>query len=205
MHAGATDGLRILIGVDLVLGPLLTFIVFNTEKKSLPIDLTIIGMIQAACLCVGLWLVYNERPIAQLLADDGIHLMTQSEFELYKETLPSKISKIRPNAYILELPDDWSQIPSIKYGSALADNKPFSFRTDLYRSFSKIKLLDFKTRVANIIQHLPEHKLEELELLEKTESCDWVPVISKHVKGAACVNLIEGIIKLSEHNKIFPI
>lgn len=61
IHAGATDGLRILVGVDLILGPLLTLIVFNKDKKSLRTDLTIIGLIQFFCLAGGLWLVNNEN------------------------------------------------------------------------------------------------------------------------------------------------
>lgn len=204
IHAGATEGLRILVGVDIVLGPLLTLIVFKEGKKSLSKDLAVIGAIQGICLLGGLWLVYNERPVAQVLADDGIHLMTRTDFELYKETLPSDDSGIHPNAYLLELPDDWSQIPSIKLSSEIADKKPISFRTDLYKPFSGIEPQDFSSRVTNIIQHLQEGKKTELGFLEKSEHCNWIPVISKHTNGAACVNLKTGVVKLSEHKQVLP-
>ena len=63
-----TDGgwraIRIIAGVDLVLGPLLTLIVFKPGKPGLKLDLTLIGMAQAAALSWGIWVSYTERPVA---------------------------------------------------------------------------------------------------------------------------------------------
>ena len=46
---GGWTGLRIIIGVDLVLGPLLTLVVFKAGKPGLKFDLACIGLFQAAC------------------------------------------------------------------------------------------------------------------------------------------------------------
>ena len=205
IHAGATDGLRILIGVDLVLGPLLTLIVFDRTKKSLTSDLVVIGVIQITCLLGGLWLVYNERPIAQVLADDGIHLITKSDISTLDNNPRLKTTGVHPNAYLLELPSDWSKIPSIKMTSELADENPFSFRFDLYTPFSDIKVQDFDDRLLSIIQHLPENTKESLKSLASHESCTWVPVISRHTKGSACVTYERGVVRLSEHKKLLSL
>ncbi len=60
---GGWEGMRILIGVDLVLGPLLTTVVFKAGKPGLKFDLAVIGSVQAACLLAGVYVIYSERPI----------------------------------------------------------------------------------------------------------------------------------------------
>jgi len=150
IHAGATEGLRILIGVDLILGPVLTLIVFNIKKKRLTLDLTIIGIIQIACLFAGLWLLYQERPVAQVLADDGIHLLAKSDLELYKKTLPTNTTGLKPAAYMLQLPENWSEIPAIKMTTEVIEGTPFSLRHDLYSAFSEIRNEEFLRRINNI-------------------------------------------------------
>ena len=51
---GGWAGLQIIIGVDLVLGPLLTLIVFKAGKPSLKFDLTCIATFQAVCMVAGI-------------------------------------------------------------------------------------------------------------------------------------------------------
>lgn len=53
-----------IVGIDLILGPLFTLIIFNPKKNSLKIDLTIIALIQTAALAYGTWTIYKTRPIA---------------------------------------------------------------------------------------------------------------------------------------------
>ena len=60
---GGWEGMRIIIGVDLILGPVLTLIVFRAGKPGLKFDLAAIGTLQAVCLTVGTCIVYSERPI----------------------------------------------------------------------------------------------------------------------------------------------
>ncbi len=78
---GGWTGLRIVIGVDLVLGPLLTLIVFKAGKPGLRFDLTCIGTAQVVCMAAGMWIVYEERPIALVLAYDTIYSLAKQEFE----------------------------------------------------------------------------------------------------------------------------
>ncbi len=53
----------ILIAIDLVLGPLLTFVVFNPTKKSLKFDLSVIVTIQIIGLSYGLYMLYLTHPV----------------------------------------------------------------------------------------------------------------------------------------------
>ncbi|TQV71391.1 hypothetical protein FLL45_19745 [Aliikangiella marina] len=75
------QGLQILIPVDAVLGPILTFIIFKPGKKSLKLDLSIIGGLQLAALLYGGLIIYQQRPVLftfvvdrfeTVLASDGV-------------------------------------------------------------------------------------------------------------------------------------
>lgn len=49
--------------VDVVVGPLLTLIVFKPGKPSLKFDLGVIALLQAVFLVAGLWTVWTSRPV----------------------------------------------------------------------------------------------------------------------------------------------
>jgi hypothetical protein len=60
--AGGGTLLLLLVGVDVILGPLLTFIVFDPAKKSLVYDLAVIVMLQIAALVYGVHVMASARP-----------------------------------------------------------------------------------------------------------------------------------------------
>jgi len=60
---GAWQGVRIAAVVDVVLGPLLTLIVYRQGKKSLKLDLGLIALVQIAALLWGLYSIYQVRPM----------------------------------------------------------------------------------------------------------------------------------------------
>jgi hypothetical protein len=51
-----------LLGIDIVLGPLLTFIVFKVGKKTLKFDLAVIALLQIAAMIYGLSFLWQGRP-----------------------------------------------------------------------------------------------------------------------------------------------
>jgi hypothetical protein len=60
--AGGQGLLLILIGVDVIAGPLITLIVFKWDKPSLKFDLTVIGVVQLAALAYGAHIMFLARP-----------------------------------------------------------------------------------------------------------------------------------------------
>ena len=80
---GGWAGIKIVAGVDLVLGPLLTLIIYNKNKKEIKWDLAIIACIQSACLAYGMWMVYQERPLLQVFTDDSLYVLTAGDMRLY--------------------------------------------------------------------------------------------------------------------------
>lgn len=66
--------LAVLAGVDLVLGPLLTLIIYRPGKKGLKFDLVVIAILQVAALAFGLHTVWQSRPAYIVATTDRFHL-----------------------------------------------------------------------------------------------------------------------------------
>lgn len=71
----------IILTIDLILGPLLTFAVFNPKKKELKIDLLIIIIIQLSAYFYGLHTVAQGRPVFQVFVVDDIELVRQIDLK----------------------------------------------------------------------------------------------------------------------------
>src|SRR4051812_12853702 len=74
--AGAQELILLLVGVDLVIGPLLTLIVFRWGKPGLAFDLTVISLLQAAALVYGLAIVLQSRPVFLVATVDRFVLVS---------------------------------------------------------------------------------------------------------------------------------
>ena len=60
---GGLDIFLMLLCIDVLLGPLLTLVVFKPGKKSLKFDLAVIGFVQLAALCYGVLTLLAGRPV----------------------------------------------------------------------------------------------------------------------------------------------
>ncbi len=71
----------LVMSVDVVMGPLLTFAVFNKVKGRIHLrcDLMVIGVLQTAALIYGLHTVYDVRPIVMALEVDRFRLITAAD------------------------------------------------------------------------------------------------------------------------------
>jgi hypothetical protein len=77
--AGASRVLRVLVAVDLVLGPALTLVVFKPGKKSLVFDMSCIAIMQLAAFVYGVTVLYGGRPYYNVFAVDRFHLLARAD------------------------------------------------------------------------------------------------------------------------------
>lgn len=94
--AGADKLLFLVVGIDVVLGPLLTLIVFNAKKKSLIWDLAVIVAVQLGALGYGVWVMAQSRPVFLVGATDRFELVTANQ--------------IRPEELALAPNPDWQRL-----------------------------------------------------------------------------------------------
>jgi hypothetical protein len=81
--SGGRELFMIIVAVDVVMGPLLTFAVFNRKKplKELRRDLAIIVLLQLAALGYGLWTVFLARPVHLVYEYDRFRVVHAVEID----------------------------------------------------------------------------------------------------------------------------
>lgn len=72
---GGWQGVRLIAGIDFIIGPTLTLLVYKPGKKGLKFDLAVIGVMQAICISYGMYVVNYSRP-AVVAYGDGIYYTT---------------------------------------------------------------------------------------------------------------------------------
>lgn len=80
-------------GIDLIVGPLLTLIVYKTGKASLKMDLTVIALVQAAFLSLGLYTMFQSRPVFLVASSKTFDLVFASDIS------PEALAKARTPQY----------------------------------------------------------------------------------------------------------
>jgi hypothetical protein len=79
--SGASTLLTIFAGVNLVIGPLLTLVVYRTGKKSLRFDLATIGLLQVAAFGYGLSVIADARPVFVVAAIDRFVVVSANQLD----------------------------------------------------------------------------------------------------------------------------
>ena len=103
--------IMLIVGCDVVLGPLITLIIFKSGKKGLKMDLAIIGCVQLAALAYGAYTIFIARPVFTVFAIDRFEVVAANEIkteELGKAINPefSTLSLTGPRVVAARLPDD---------------------------------------------------------------------------------------------------
>lgn len=82
MHMAKADQLLLMIGgIDLIVGPLLTLLVYKQGKKTLRMDLTVIAVVQAVFLSMGLYTMFQSRPVFLVATSERFDLVFVNEID----------------------------------------------------------------------------------------------------------------------------
>ena len=132
---GGTDLLFLLIAVDVVIGPLITLIVFKAGKPSLRFDLSIIALLQVGALVYGCHVMFVARPVYVALVGDQFETVRANDLD------PADIAKARVA--------DFRSLP-------LAG--PVYVAIDIPKDMSVLKhLIAEAQKGGKIVPHLPEY------------------------------------------------
>ena len=75
------EALRVLVPVDAVLGPVLTFYLWDPNKKGVKLDIAVVLILQAAALLYGGFTIYKQRPAVLVFAVDRFEVVPASKFD----------------------------------------------------------------------------------------------------------------------------
>lgn len=179
----------LLLGVDIILGPLLTLVVFKPGKPGLKTDMAIIIVIQLSAFIYGASVIFTERPVFVSFAVDRFVVISGAEtkdLDMDKlDTEQVELNAFGPTYVYAERPDD----PEItqKIFAEVLDGKPdLDRRPEFYRDLSDNidksfgKAMDLKAYAENF-----ERAREKIEgyLEESGKHYDDIaayPVVGKH-------------------------
>ena len=78
---GGETLLRLLIGVDVVIGPLITLIIFDPAKPRLKYDLAVIGALQIAAIVYGSIVMFEARPVYNVFVADRFEMIAANTID----------------------------------------------------------------------------------------------------------------------------
>lgn len=138
---GGWQGIRLIAAVDLVLGPVITFLIFDLSKRRREIvfDLMIIAIIQFSALTYGVYLTYTQRPVAIVMIDEFVvpAIMEQYGGKLESPNQLKQYSDEKPPIIYAHLPlekEALDEINRIKSEAKILDHA----QLQLYKTRSEL-------------------------------------------------------------------
>lgn len=133
-----TDGgwtvLRIIVLVDVVLGPVLTLVVYRKGKPRLRLDMSLIILMQIAALIGGGWVTYRERPLFVAAIEGELVPAAASLYTLRNDDLGilDRFGETNTRIIVIDLPQD--PLPRSEIlAQAMRDGLPLYDYPDLFR------------------------------------------------------------------------
>ncbi len=184
---GGWQGLRLIIAVDLVAGPLLTLVIFKSGKPGLKFDLSCIAIFQTICMTAGVWVVYNERPLALVLAYDTIYSLNSQELQQngHDPSILADFPGSYPKSIYIELPesDIAAEIASIR---SQFIGQPLYVQVEDYRAMPQ---RDQEIREVFRADASTRRTLSAEALGQAHENCAFSKFISPVVSGIVCFDV----------------
>lgn len=168
--AGALHLTVVILVVDLVLGPLLTLIVFKSGKPSLKFDLGVIALMQVGALVYGLSVVVESRPVYLVAAMDRFELVAANEVYLDPPPAPDyrRLPWLAPELVAAMLPAD-ADSRSYLLQQTLAGKPDLHARPAYYQPYATAaaRLYANSRSLAALVEQRPGQRAEVLQWLQR--------------------------------------
>ncbi len=167
--SGAISPILVMVGVDVTLGPLLTFIVFKPGKPGLKFDLATIFAVQAVALVYASVTLFNARPHFLVFAEDSyaaIAAVAVDTSAIQVEELKSK-PLIGPVKVFAELPHDPAARQAFLDGVLFEGKPDLQYRPEFYRPYRE-GAAKIRAAAKRIEEFVPANASEKQELARAT-------------------------------------
>lgn len=189
--AGGTSLLLLIMAVDVVMGPILTFSVFDPRKgkSHLKRDLIVIAALQMGALLYGIYTVQLARPIALVFEYDRFRVVSAAEVlheELHKAAPEfTKLPWTGPRVIAIRKTERGEERNSALM-TAILDGVDTSQRPTFWVAYSdsmKSLALDASKSISILLERYPERRqdlLNTLHRMDLTEStARYLPVAAR--------------------------
>lgn len=182
--SGGSELAMLVIGIDVVLGPLLTTVVFVRGKKNLWLDLTLIGLLQAAAFIYGSYVTLVARPAFMVGAIDRIQVIGANEFEpenWAEASAEAKLSWTGPVWVGVEMPADPKLREDITFGR-VGGGADLPLLPRFYQSYDEVKA-NLRARALGFDELSGSDRDAVLRQLaeqgQATDGLAWVPLVGR--------------------------
>jgi hypothetical protein len=132
--------LMLVTGVDVVLGPMITLIIFNAKKKSLKFDLMCVAVVQVVALAYGVSTMFQARPVYTVFSKDRFDViiavdMNDKEREKVTDAAFKSLPLTGPQIVAMEAPKDVKEVQRMLTSGV--DSRAFSQHYVAYLSKAK--------------------------------------------------------------------
>ena len=183
--SGLLGIMLMIVAIDLIIGPLLTFIVFKPKKPSLKFDLSVIAAIQIVALAYGAVVVYEGHPVYVAYTVDRFTLVSVGESDPEKANYKEfKVSTFGlPQVVYAKMPEKGDERNDLMF-SAASGGRDLEHHAEYYEPIDQYtdKIIERSIAVDKILAY-PESK-KQLESFLKKQGKDakefaFLPLMGK--------------------------
>lgn len=177
--------------VDVVCGPLLTFVLFNPQKsrREIRLDITLVMVIQFGALVYGVWVSYTARPLFLVMEVDRFKVIASVDFypesmrKLPPELTPQIFSGVKPVA--LRPPRTIEEKNQVLFES-INGGRDYAERPEFYLPYNNenaLKSLEKAKDLSSFFERYPQQRSigEAIASEKKARIQDWkyLPVVGR--------------------------
>lgn len=170
LASGVRNIFLLLLLVDIVLGPVITLLVFNPAKRELKRDLSIVAALQFAALFYGLHTVYVARPVYIVFSVDRFELVNANDFtdeklEKARENRYAHLPKLGPDLLAAKQPDNAEERKALLFAS-LSGGDDLQHMLQYYVPYSELTT-DIRRKLYSLskLQDFNKDKMQKIEAL----------------------------------------
>lgn len=191
--SGGRELFRLVVAVDVVLGPLLTFAVFNLAKPRTELrrDLAVIVLLQLAGLAYGLWTVNLARPVHMVFEYDRFRVVHLADIPVELEDRVPPGIELAPlgGPTVLALRSFRDGGEQADYTIAALGGLPLSARPELWQPYEvrRAEVLRAARPAAQLKQRFPQRAAEVDALLRgagrDAAQASYLPLVARKAEA----------------------
>ncbi|RYY97984.1 MAG: pilus assembly protein [Comamonadaceae bacterium] len=191
--SGGRDLFLLVVCVDVVLGPLVTFAIFDRAKprRELRRDLALVGLLQLAGLAYGLWTVNLARPVHMVFEYDRFRVVHLVDVPLELEDRSPPGIQVAPWAgpTLLSLRPFGSEQEKFDATMVALQGLPLAARPDFWQSYQagRDQVLQAAKPVSQLKSRFPQRAAEIDAILgragREATGAAYLPLIARKAEG----------------------
>lgn len=188
---------RMIILVDLVLGPCLTLIIYKPGKKGLKFDMSAIAVVQLVALIYGGSILYQERPMFLVFSVDRFVLVSADDIDISKLRDPSLLNatEVGPIPVYARMPEDPEERNKL-VSEVLSGQPDLEFRSEYYEPYTpNLASVLAKGKRIEVFQSLTDSEREKVTMFHAgncSDGCIYFPLVGKKQEVLLAISKKDG-------------